>query len=517
MSEELTTRPAGEFVRGLRASAWLIALLVVVFGAAGYLYSERQKPEYEASSAISVMDPATAVTGAASTDELPAALAAAEAEKIPDSAVTDRVVQLVGTKLTPSDLEASIATTVDPTSNNVIITATATSPTLAVQIADAYAQADATETNSAERQSFAAQASVLEARLKALRPKVRAAAAAGLAPLLVRDQELAQQATGVQIQQLASTPSAPSSPKTLRNTLLLAVLGFVIGIAVADVRRSRDRRLRTPEEIEAHIEQPLIGHVSDNALGQSGSTANGSNGPLAPADLEGFRILRKNLQLLSNGRQMKLVVITSALPQEGKSTVAAMLSQASAAAGKETLLIECDLRRPVLAKRLALRPAPGLSDYLAGTATPSEVLQLVAGNPLEAPNHADADADADTDADADAAAPADSASLYCITAGSAPRTPELLTSHRFQGFLEDVSDAYDAVFIDATPLLSVADALELVPLADGVIVCVRAEATTREQALAAKNALRRTPDRPTGIVVTGVSASMHAYYGYQQS
>jgi capsular exopolysaccharide synthesis family protein len=192
---------------------------------------------------------------------------------------------------------------------------------------------------------------------------------------------------------------------------------------------------------------------------------------------------------------VKTVLVTSALPQEGKSTVATSLASAYVLAGKRTLLVECDLRRPTMAKRLSCEQSPGLSDYLIGQATPTEVVQKV---PLVEPQNG-------------TAAP----TLVAITAGSpTPRPAELLASKRFGAFLDQVREAYDVVVIDSTPLLSVGDSLQLVPRVDGVVLCVRAEQTTREQARAARQALEHFPDRPTGVVVTGVKPGHELDYGY---
>jgi succinoglycan biosynthesis transport protein ExoP len=173
-------------------------------------------------------------------------------------------------------------------------------------------------------------------------------------------------------------------------------------------------------------------------------------------------------------------------------------------AGKRTLLVECDLRRPDLAERFGLAPAPGLTDYLARHADPQEILQMVelahpvAGN-----------------GSSGSVAEEGAGTLVCITAGTpSPHPAELLGSDRFRHFLAQVSEAYDMVVLDTSPLLSVADTRELLPNVDGVVLCIRSSQTTREQALAVKAALEHYPHRPTGLVVTGLRPRDGASYGY---
>jgi len=118
------------------------------------------------------------------------------------------------------------------------------------------------------------------------------------------------------------------------------------------------------------------GQVQGVSLGMVGMSQNGT-GLVAEADLETFRILRKNVDFLGRDEDLKVVAVTSPLPEEGKSTVAAWYAYASALVGKRTILVECDFRRPVSAARLGFDPEPGLSEYLAGEAQPQEVLRTM--------------------------------------------------------------------------------------------------------------------------------------------
>lgn len=502
MNSEKIQDQSGRFARLLREQALLIAIVTLVFGGAAFAYSKSQTPSYVATASLNVQDPASG-TGVGTTVNTPAQLAASEGPRVNRLAVAEPVKTMLATDLSVQSLRNSITTLVDPTSNVLSVQATASSAKLAADIANAFAQQDASQTTAEQRALFAAQAQEIARQVRALGSGQNASATRlTLDEQLARLRGLASVAAPVQIIGLATPPSSAASPKTLRNTIILAILGLLIGIAVADTRRARDRRLRTADDIARQIDLPLIGHVSKEALGHGGLSETGS-GLLSDADVEACRMLRQNLQLLDPDSGIGTVVVTSATAQDGKSTVATLLARASAATGKMTLLIECDLRRPVLAQRLGLVEAPGLTDYLLGKATPQEVVQRIPGSPLANISSA---ATERTDVFGD--------KLFCITAGSEPRPAELLGTERFRTFLESVSQAYDFVVIDTGPILAVVDTLELIPLVQGVIMCVRAAKTTRDEALAAYQALGRTRSRPAGIVVTGVTPKIDPYYEY---
>jgi Mrp family chromosome partitioning ATPase len=180
---------------------------------------------------------------------------------------------------------------------------------------------------------------------------------------------------------------------------------------------------------------------------------------------------------------------------------------ASADAGTRTLLLECDLRRPVLAARLGIASGPGLTDYLTAAATPQEIMQVVSRAPANTPRPPGQEGP-----------PAEQSPLVCITAGTRSTRPaDLLASERFREFLAEVSAVYELVIVDSAPLLSVADTLVIVPHVSAVLLCVRLRQTTREQAGATRAALRRLPPRPTGVVLTDVRDADDSYFGYYQS
>ena len=302
-------------------------------------------------------------------------------------------------------------------------------------------------------------------------------------------------------------PSSPSSPKPVRNGIAALIFGLLLGLAIAVLRDALDRRLRHSSDVTQVLDHPVVGLIRSNALGHAGpngAPARNGRGPLSAPDEESFRILQQNVRYLATAADTRTLLVTSAMAEEGKSTVAACLAVANAEAGRRTLLVECDLRRPVLAKRFAINATPGLTDYLTGNAEPSEILQPVAGYSGRTNVNGNGNGNA-----RDASA----TNLVCITSGTnVPQPAKLLASDRFRTFLEEVSKVYDSVILDTAPLLPVADTLSIIPDVATLLVCVRLEHTTRDQARAAHSALSRLPDRPVGLVLTDVRENEDGYY-----
>ena len=507
-----------DYLRVLRNSRWaiIVATLLLAGIAAGLSFS--QEPAYEAEARVTFLEEnrSNAEAGLTATQSQTADQLAAEgASTMLSSEVLRRVKRRLQSRATIAQLRAMLETSVDASSALVTVKATAPDEQLAASLANEVARGAVTIQKNDERDRFRRNAERVEAQYERLRtdgtPGTRTDFA--LASLLDRIstlRTLSVNATPARLAEAASIPTSPASPKPIRNTLLGGIIGLIIGMGIAFVRDSLDRRLRDHHEIQETLELPIVGSVRIEALGGAAYVQNG-RGPMVDQDVESFRILRANIEFLDVDRPIKSILVTSPLPEEGKSTVAASLAAANAAAGKRTLLIECDLRRPTLSDRLSINRSPGLSDYLAGQASPSDIVQIVqltqAGRAAGAKNGNGSKASEELTADA--------GRLVVIAAGSqSVRPAELLGSRRFQAFLEEVATAYEAVVIDTPPLLSVSDTLEMVPFADGVLLCIRADQTTRDQARAVKDALAHLPPRTTAVVVTGLKPGRESDYGY---
>ena len=457
-------RTLRDFLRVLRAQWWIIVLATVTAGGAAFAVSLSQDSKYEATSRIALTadffpqglnQPAlvsTAAIGLAASDRVYRETSAA-----------------LGGSPSPAQLRNDVTTTFEPGSTVGVIKAEAATPAAAARIANEFAVAAKSVGRDITRATYRRQARIQKnAALK----------------------RSARTVDPVQIVQSAQVPASPVSPKPLRDTFLAACLGFLIGFGLAFLRQSLDRRVKTAADVRRAVDLPLVGYVRTKSLGFAGVSGNGK-GPASSDDLDPFRILRANVDYLGRERAIDVLAITSPLPQEGKSSVSSGLAYASALAGRRTVLVECDLRRPVLGDRFSVAAAPGLSDYLRDDASGEDIVRSVEFEGFPEP-------------------------LSLIPAGGEVHQPaELLASPQFGRLFTTIAKTHDAVILDCPPVLPVGDTLELLPRVDGVILCVRLGQTTYEQARAASEAIGHLPPKPTGLVITGLGGrSDEDYYGY---
>lgn len=499
-----------DYLRVVRAHRIALVVVTLLFGGAAYLLSVREPKVYQAEAALSFLPPtrdASLVGTPVDTTQTPQERAAVNAEEAARPNVAKEVKSRVKTKLTAPEIAASVSSHVENRTNLVVIGARTRSAPLAASLANAYARVVADNARRASRQQLQRAIGSLQRGLKQRDTRGNSTAAiiarSNLEQQISRLRALKSFSQPAEIVRSAAVPTQPVSPRPVRNTLLGLLLGLTVAVLLAFGRDALDRRVRNAKDISEELDLPVLGHVNAQAMGRAGLAA-GGRGPVRPEEMEAFRILRMNLEFIDVDRKLVSILVTSPLPEEGKSTVAASLAFATAISGRRTLLVECDMRRPSLAERLGVDEVPGLSDYLVGHVTKADVMRPM---PLAEPPS--------TNGDGPATPPtAETAALVCITAGTiGPRPAEMLGSQRFKEFLEEAEKSFDVVLLDSPPLLSVVDARELIPCVDGVLLCIRASRTTRDQAVAGKEAVEHFPARPTGVVVTGLRRGEGPDYG----
>ncbi|MGY1769906.1 polysaccharide biosynthesis tyrosine autokinase [Blastococcus sp. SYSU D00813] len=301
----------------------------------------------------------------------------------------------------------------------------------------------------------------------------------GVAPVQVRVTERPQ------------LPSEASSPQTDRNVLLGLVGGLALGAGGALLRSRLDRSVKDPEEVANLTAAPVIGTVLRDDAVEKFHTIERASGSRT---VEDYRQIRTNLQFLNVDSPPKVIMVTSALPSEGKTTLTVNLAIALAEAGQRVTVVEADLRRPKVTRYLGMVGGVGLTNVLAGSADMEDVLQAYRDG------------------------------MSVIAAGPTPPNPgELLASTHMSHFVADLRARNDFVLVDAPPLLPVADATGLASSMDGVLLTVRYGSTHRDQLRQAVAMLDRVGARTLGVVLNIVppkaqGASVYGYgysYGYE--
>lgn len=413
--------------------------------------------------------------------------------------MSEKTASALGQGLTKEKVSGDLSVSAQGESNIVNVAATATSPTLAAEIANTYTNQFVKEQQNANHAYYASALRLVNKQLTALSPKEKA----GTAGLALQDRAqslgvLAELRNGnVQVAQLATVPTSPSSPKVSRNTALGAVLGLLLGLAVAFLLERFDRRIREPKDLEAVYGLPLLGVVPESPALARTARAGGSDGAIPPSEAEAFHLIRAHLRYFNVDKELHTLLVASAAPGDGKTTVARHLASAAARMGARVLLVEADLRRPTLAQQLDISPGPGLSDVLIGALLMNEALQLV---PL----------------DQSSADGSSGHTLDVLVAGATlpPNPGELIESHAMEVLLKVVQSAYDLIVIDTPPLTAVSDAFPLLSKVDGVVIVGRVGRNRRDVAERLHQTLAGAGAPLLGVIANGFKEGRRGAYGY---
>jgi len=304
---------------------------------------------------------------------------------------------------------------------------------------------------------------------------------------------------------IARTPGAPAEPNIPRNLAFAFALGLSSGIGLAFLLEGLDNTVRTPEQAQAISGLPSLGMIP---LGSKIPGESGTKQGLVvasskePVELitqarpqsqmaESYRALRTSLLLTSLGAPPKIILITSALPREGKTTTSVNTAIVLAQKGTRVLLIDADLRRPSIHKALGMGPRVGLSNVLTGGATSQ---QATVRSPILS-------------------------NLFVLPAGTPPPNPaELMASQQMFDLLAELREQYDHIVIDTPPTLSVTDAVVLSTRSDAVVLVIRSSQTTKPALRRTRDILTQVNARVAGVLLNAVnldSPDYSYYYEYQ--
>ncbi|MTD56545.1 polysaccharide biosynthesis tyrosine autokinase [Amycolatopsis pithecellobii] len=283
----------------------------------------------------------------------------------------------------------------------------------------------------------------------------------------------------------AALPTTPTSPRPMLDFGLGALLGLVAGYCVALLRQVLDTTVKSTEELHRLTMAPNLGTIAhDPDVPKHPLTVH--DRPQSPR-AEAFRKIRTNLQFIDVDQPRKTIVITSALPEEGKTTTVCNMAIVLARAAHRVVLVESDLRRPRATDYLGLEGGVGVTSVLSGRVPLDKALQ-----------------------------PWGKSTFDVLASGPIPPNPsELLASRHMAGLLAELRDRYDMVLLDAPPLLPVTDAAVLGTICDGALLVARYGKTSKHQIKTAVTALDTVSVPLLGTVFTmAPDSGSNSYYEY---
>lgn len=492
---------------------WVILLAGVLAGLAALIVSIRTVPIYQTSTRLLVSDPPAMrsidYTGIVNSQTMTRTYA----EMLVERPVLQGVIDQLQLAKTPDQLRKSISVELVRDTQLLVVSVDDPNPVLAADIANTIAMVFTnrirelqSQRYSATREGLAKQVSDMEQQIEAtnqsllanghdpeqtLQLEARLTEYRRLYSNLVTNYEQvrlaeAQTSTNVVVSEPAVIPTLPISPKTSRNTLLAVVAGMLLAAGAIFAIDTLDDTIRNPEELRNKFGLSILAMIAWHESPDDRPISLFQ--PRSPV-AESFRSLRTNTMFASVDKPLRRILVTSATPQEGKTTITSNLAVVLAQGERKVALIDADLRRPQVHRKFGASNLMGLSDLFLLMRPlenlPHGVIQYV-----------------------------EAAKLSIITSGKLPPNPaELLTSQKMSHFLNMLSQEFDLVLIDTPPVLSVTDSAALSSSVDGVILVAKPGITHLRDFQQALEQLRAVNAPVLGVVLNEVNPR-NRKYGY---
>jgi polysaccharide biosynthesis transport protein len=479
-----------DYLQIARRRMWIILTVTLVTALSVAFVSSRQEKLYQASAKV-------LVSGFDSSQPADRFLQTQADIATASPEVARRVRNALGLRTTPP---ISVTPKID--SDILTFSSTAASPRLAAQVATTYAQ---------QFRDFQRELATRDIRqaLRNVESEIRAVGSGGSSPdptryrtLLDKREELLTLEALQTSRALLVQPAVLGvqvQPKTVRNTVLGLVLGLILGLGLTLLREALDTRVRSTDEVTERLGIPLLARLRKPRrqlrLNERLVMVNDPNGPEA----EAFRMLRASVEFAVMNTDAKALMVTSAGEGEGKSTTAANLAVTMARGGQHVILVDLDLRRPVVHKFFSLE-GPGIAQVATGRSRLEDALAPI---PLVWPGGRPWNGDGGQAA---------GGLLEVLPAGSPANLDDVLANQVVAGILEGLRQRADVVVVDSTPLFA-GDALALSAAVDGVLIVVGMDVVRRPMLRELRRLLEAIPTRKFGFIATSDSDTSYSGYG----
>lgn len=501
-----------EYIQVIRSRKWVIVQATLIVTLTALVVSLLMPKTYEGTAQILITekDTASAILGSAlPLSSQPERALQTQVQMMMVRPVAEATIKKLDLRTTPDELMKRVSVSAVGQTNLVRIVAKDGDPGKAAQIANAMANEYVRSARDAERASVAAAADEVERRLDEAKQEVldlgkKVAASDKQGELTAELQiaantysTLAEKLEQLRInEQLESGPGRvvssavvdmePVSPRLGRNALLALALGLALGVGTAFLYEHLDNTIKSTEEIEKLFGAPVLGTIPLDRIDRSTKRRLAIIEDPGSSTAEAYRVLRNSLDFVNFQNDIKTIIVTSAAPGEGKSTVAANLAASLAQTGKRVVLVSVDFRRPTTDQFFSVNNMFGLSDVLLGTHPLKSALQRPGED-----------------------------QLLVLSAGKMPPNPsELLGSEKMRDVVQALGDWGEWVIIDTPPLLAVADPASVARWADGVLVVSQAGVSTKDAGGKAMELLEKVGAKIVGTVVWGLDESKAAAAGY---
>ena len=496
--------------------AWLIVLVAIIAAASAFFISQQQTPVYRATTKVMVDVPAGSMTEWTAIT-LAERLSTTYAEMMTNRSLMQEVIDTLGLPMGPSALAGMITVRNQSNTQLMEVQVESIDPQEAAVIANSLVSIFSAEIRELQTGRFDLSRANIEAQMFEVEQQIAETTAQlqgqpqgeardRLETRLTQQQQVyatlmtsyeqlrlseAQSISTVVIYDPATIPTFPVRPRPLMNSALAGLTGLLLSVGAVFAVDALDDTLKSPDDIKEALGLPILGVISEFSQDKDNDLI-AANKPRSPIT-EAFRTLRTNMQFASIDQELKSFLVTSAEPTEGKTTIAANLALVFAQAGRDTLLLDADLRRPQVHRRFNLNNHDGLTSLFFHPGNDSngnfkDVLHTPFSN------------------------------LNVLTSGKVPPNPsETLASEKMKNLLAQLKDESEILIIDTPPVLAVTDAVVLSPLVDGVLIVVAPGRTKGAAARAMIEQLQRSKAKILGVAVKFMDGGGRRYalrYGY---